>query len=122
MDRRAAFAALTLAALAAAADKKEWKTGHMADVQVTPGYIEIGAVSTQVRNQQVLLSGEFLYTVDKVHAGSVWTNVSACRFIVGDDVKYRQDKAKMHLIDTDGKECIGEIVRQERVFASAPRP
>jgi len=55
----------------------------------------------------------------KVHTGSARSH---CRFIVGDDVKYRQEKSMLRVVDADGKECTGEIVRQERVSGSAPRP
>jgi hypothetical protein len=118
MNKFAAFAALTLAALAIAADKKDWKTGHINDAQIVQGDYKIGGLV--IRNQSVLVSGEFVYTVDRVHKGSL--EASLCRFIVGDDVKYRQDKSRLHLIDADGKECTGEIVRQERFSSPAPRP
>jgi hypothetical protein len=42
-----------------------------------------------------------------------------CRFIIPDEVKYKQNKSQIHLIDADGKECIGDLVRQERI-ASQP--
>jgi hypothetical protein len=38
-----------------------------------------------------------------------------CRFIVGDDVRYSQDKAKLYVMDADGKACKLDIVRQERL-------
>jgi len=38
-----------------------------------------------------------------------------CRFIVGDDIKYYQDKSTLHVIDADGKECKLDILRQERL-------
>ncbi len=37
-----------------------------------------------------------------------------CRFVVGDEVKYYQEKAKLHVLDADGKECKLDILRQER--------
>ena len=38
-----------------------------------------------------------------------------CRFIVGEDIKYSQEKDKLVVLDPDGKECRLDIVRQERV-------
>lgn len=43
-----------------------------------------------------------------------------CRYIVGDNVKYVQDKLLMYLIDADGTECKGQIMKQERVPPAAP--
>ncbi len=38
-----------------------------------------------------------------------------CRFIVGDEVKFWQEKAVLHVVDADGKECKLDILRQERL-------
>jgi hypothetical protein len=37
-----------------------------------------------------------------------------CRFVVGEDVKYAQDKGTLHVVDADGKECGLSILRQEK--------
>lgn len=43
-----------------------------------------------------------------------------CRFVVGEDVKYFQEKNKLYVLDTDGKECKTEILRQERIQKPQP--
>lgn len=40
-----------------------------------------------------------------------------CPFIVGDNAKYFQEKAILHILDADGKECKVEVLRQERLQA-----
>jgi hypothetical protein len=114
-------ALLALAALGFAADKKDWKPGHIIDAQIqeTGGYVAIGAAAVPLRNQVVTLAGDFLYTVDRIHAGSSATIISRCRFIAGSDVRYRQEKQKLWIIDADGKECQGEITRQEQQSANS---
>jgi TonB family protein len=37
-----------------------------------------------------------------------------CRFVVGEDVQYSQEKGTLFVIDADGKECKATILRQER--------
>jgi hypothetical protein len=37
-----------------------------------------------------------------------------CRFIVGEETMYSQEKGKLHIIDVDGKECNVPIIRQEK--------
>jgi hypothetical protein len=39
----------------------------------------------------------------------------ACRFVIGDDIKYVQEKSKLIVLDPDGKECNLDIVRQARL-------
>jgi hypothetical protein len=39
----------------------------------------------------------------------------SCRFVVGDDVRYAQNKRKLYVVDADGRECKLDIVRQERL-------
>ena len=76
-------------------------------------------------NQLVILGIEFAYIVEdtRVSGGTVLgaavqaikNRKHGCRFIVGDDVKFWQDKAILHVIDADGKECKVDILRQERL-------
>jgi len=76
-------------------------------------------------NQLVILGNEFAYVVEdtRVSGGTVLgaavqaikNRKHGCRFIVGDDVKFWQDKAILHVIDADGKECKVDILRQERL-------
>src|SRR5882724_12006970 len=82
-------------------------------------------------NQLVILGDEFAYIVEdtRVSGGHGLVAVTShaianrkhgCRFIVGDDVKYSQDKSTLHVIDTDGKECKVDILRQERLKPKVP--
>lgn len=77
-------------------------------------------------NQLVILGDEFAYIVEdtRVSGGhglvSITTHAIAnrkhgCRFIVGDSVKYWQEKALLHVVDADSKECKVDILRQERL-------
>jgi hypothetical protein len=81
-----------------------------------------------IRDTQLLIvSDECAYLTEDTRAQSGFTNVHSavisavsgrhhgCRFIVGDDVKFYQDKAILHVIDADGKECKSEVLRQERL-------
>ena len=77
--------------------------------------------------QLVIVSDEFAYVIEDTRTQGGFTNVHSavinavsgrhhgCRFIVGDDVKFYQDKAILHVIDADGKECKTEVLRQERL-------
>jgi hypothetical protein len=37
-----------------------------------------------------------------------------CRFIVGEDIRYSQQKGYLWVLDPDDKECKTEIIRQEK--------
>ncbi len=77
-------------------------------------------------DQLVVLSSEFAYVVEdtRVSGGhglvaitshAIANRKHGCRFIVGDDVRFWQDKALLHVVDADGKECKVDILRQERL-------
>jgi hypothetical protein len=80
-----------------------------------------------IRDDQLLvLSDEFAYVVEdtRVSGGhglvaitshAIANRKHGCRFIVGDDVKFWQEKAVLHLVDADGKECKVDVLRQERL-------
>jgi hypothetical protein len=73
------------------------------------------------------VSDEFAYIINDTRTQGGFSSVSGaighaisgrhygCRFIVDDSVKFYQDKAILHVIDTDGKECKAEVLRQERL-------
>lgn len=46
---------------------------------------------------------------------SIANRKHGCRFVVGDEIKYAQNKAKIYVFDADGRECKLDILRQERV-------
>ncbi len=78
-----------------------------------------------IRDDQLLiLSDEFAYVVEdtRVSGGhglvaitepAIANRKHGCRFIVGDDVKFWQERAVLHVVDADGKECKVDILRQE---------
>lgn len=82
---------------------------------------------TNIRdNQLVILGDEFAYIVEdtRVSGGHGLVAITAhaisnrkhgCRFIVGDSVKYAQEKSRLYVVDADGKECKVDILRQERL-------
>jgi hypothetical protein len=42
------------------------------------------------------------------------TQNKRCRYIVGDEIKYAQEKSILYVIDADGHECKVQIMKQER--------
>lgn len=112
----------------------DWKTGKVLDSES----IKSTAYSTSVfrsifvQNTQLVIAGEeFAYVINDRKQGG-FPNVSGavinavenrrhgCRFIVNDQVRFYQDKATLHVIDADGKECQTDIVRQERLAQPVP--
>jgi hypothetical protein len=72
-------------------------------------------------NSLIVVGVEYIYTVQDStrRGGGLLTTALAnrkhgCRFIVGDEIKYAQDKRKLYVLDADSKECRLDIVRQER--------
>ena len=133
---------VVLPALLFGAKHQDWKTGKVLDSATAKTYVPAGATtnttatgssqttiqSMSVRNTQLLIvSDEFAYLVNDTRTqggfstfhGAVISAISnrhhGCRFIVGDNLKFYQDKALLHVIDTDGKECKVEVLRQERL-------
>ena len=48
--------------------------------------------------------------------GIVANRHHGCHFIVGENLRYSQDKGTLHVIDADGKECKTAILRQARKY------
>ena len=86
---------------------------------------------TQVRTSLVLIVGErYVYYVEDsttrggptegsygagYQLGRMMRNRKhGCRFVVGEDVKYAQEKGTLYVVDADGKECSLGILRQEK--------
>ena len=72
-------------------------------------------------NKLLVVGADYLYTVQDStrRGGGLLTTALAnrkhgCRFVVGDEIKYAQDKRILYALDADGKECKLDIVRQER--------
>jgi hypothetical protein len=77
-------------------------------------------------NELVILSSEFGYVVEdtRITGGSstaeavghaIANRRHGCHFIVGDDIRFWQEKAVLHVFDADRKECKVDILRQERL-------
>jgi len=127
------YALLLLLSLVVSQAKKQppdWKTGNVLDSQAVKTRGVIAATSgltPTIRDTQLMIVGtDFAYVIEDSRAsgatslgGLVVRQISnkhhGCRFIVGDDIKYWQDKAVLHILDTDGKECKAEVLRQERL-------
>jgi hypothetical protein len=82
-----------------------------------------------VRNSELLVAGEdYIYTVQDSPALSSRTILlgvpsrSRCRFVVGDNIGYAQDRGTLHVLDADGKECKMEILRQEKLPTPRANP
>jgi hypothetical protein len=97
---------LSLLTFAAKKDR-DWKIGKLVDSSLN-GKQYVLNIPLDINNL-VIHGGDYLYT-----ARQVMGRRSSCRLIVGDDIKYAQDKRALYVVDADGKECKLEIVRQER--------
>ena len=103
------------AGVAAGAD---WQTGKVLEVRSTiqhfapAGGTLLGTLAAsgenKARDTETLIDGERdRYTL---HDG----RDHPCRFIVGDEVRYRQKEAFLVLRDADGRKCKLQIVQQDR--------
>jgi hypothetical protein len=130
-----AFPVLILAALASAKDKPDWKTAKVLDAaasklvagEARPGLIGATMGPPTINDKQLTLLGDgFSYVIEDsrtegstslggLAARSIANKHHGCRFIVGSDVKYWQEKSTLHVIDADGKECKVEVLRQEQL-------
>jgi hypothetical protein len=100
---------------------------------VSPGYGAGSTVqanttaTTTIRHVQVdtntllIVGDDYVYTVQDSRRGgggllttAIANRKHGCRFIVGDEINYAQDKRDMHVLDADGKECKLQIIRQEK--------
>jgi uncharacterized protein len=115
-----------------ASKQKDWKTGKVLDSNSARTSIIVGTLKAiDIRNTQLAIAGkEFAYVVNdnrtvgasSTAAGGIIEGIAnrrhGCRFIVNDTVRFYQDKAILHVVDADGKECRTDIVRQERLKAN----
>jgi len=120
-----------------AGEKKSlaWKTGKVLDSAAAKTYVEPGA-KLAMRDTDLMIRGdEYSYVVEDtvmkngsinpahgIITRSIANRKHGCRFVIGDDVKYYQDKMLLHVIDADGKECKVDILRQERLAAAPSKP
>ena len=81
-----------------------------------------------IQDTQLLIVGEqYAYVVNDSVSKSVglpthgivkraiMNRKHGCRFVVGDNVRYSQDRTKLYVLDADGKECKLDIARQQRL-------
>ncbi len=87
-------------------------------------------------NELYIVTHKYLYVIEDTRrygTGGLLVNALAnrkhgCRFVVGEDIKYVQEKGYLWVLDPDGKECKISIVRQQVlekdafVPAGAPSP
>lgn len=115
---------LVLVAGLASAAQHDWKTAKVLDAKTAKTYVDADGVA--IRDYQLaILSEEFAYIIsdtqtprppDGIHLGHIIAaRHHGCRFIVGDEVRFYQQKDVIHVIDADGKECKTEVLRQERL-------
>jgi len=72
-------------------------------------------------NELVVVGDDYLYIIQDTRrkggpllATALANRKHGCRFIVGEDIKYSQEKGDIWVIDPDGKECKETILRQEK--------
>jgi len=76
-----------------------------------------------VRDTELLIMGaDYAYVIEDPYTVSgpllrraITNRKHGCRFIIGEDIRYVQEKGKLIVLDPDGKECKLDIVKQERV-------
>lgn len=124
--------------MSAASKKGYWKMGTVTDTQMSKSYVETGGEIqghrgdgyiigpriterkfgiTTKSTQVAIVGADYTYIVsDEVRKGAVLTlnRNKGCRYIVGDEIRYMQDRKNLHILDEDGRKCVVEIIRQER--------
>ena len=125
--------ALTVLALAKK-QPPDWKTGKVMDSQAAKTRAGVAATVEEIPTisdtQLMILGDEFAYIIEDTRVSGATSLIGlagravsnrhhGCRFIVGDDIRYWQEKATLHVLDTDGKECKAEVLRQERLKKAA---
>jgi hypothetical protein len=123
-----------MTAFSGQADKKvkNWETGKVLDSEAVKTRVGIEptaeAIPTIRDTQLMILGNDFAYVIEDsrvtgktsligITERAISNRHHGCRFIVGDNVKYFQEKAILHILDADGKECKVEVLRQERLQA-----
>lgn len=123
--KRFVFLAALLSAVGLGAQKdRNWQTGRVLSSDTKTEYIEHGEGDGHIVTA-LILRGETSRTETRtLISGPEYTYLiidhskHPCRFIVGDDVRYVQEKGKLDVLDADAKGCKLDIFRQERVAQS----
>ena len=124
--------------ISAASKKGYWKMGTVTDTQMNKSYVETGGEIrghrgdgyiigpsiterkfgvTTMSTQVAIAGADYTYIVsDEVRKGAVLTlnRKKGCRYVVGDEIRYMQERKSLHIMDDDGRKCVVEIIRQER--------
>lgn len=106
-----------------------WLVGKVLDSNMYKTRSGVGATAEEtptIRDTQLVIAGtDFSFVIEDSRASGATGSLigltvrvvsnkhHGCRFIVGDDIKYWQEKSTLHVLDADGKECKAEILRQE---------
>jgi hypothetical protein len=136
---------LVSASCCIAGKEHDWQTGTVLDSESGRTYLQTRATTTAtaygstanantridhtaIQDTQLWIVGkEYTYVVDDsvqkavglpthgIITRSIANRKHGCRFVVGDEIKYAQEKGKLFAIDADGRECKLDIVRQERL-------
>jgi hypothetical protein len=77
---------------------------------------------TVCETELLIVGQDYAYVIEDPYAVSgpllkraITNRKHGCRFIIGEDIKYVQEKGKLNGLDPDAKECRLDIVKQERV-------
>lgn len=108
----------------------DWKTAKVLDANMAkslPGDPATGLHPFTLESNQLLLqSPDFSYIIrdDRFRGGanpaevftlSIAGRHHGCHFIVGDSIKFYQDRLELVVLDADGKRCKVNVLRQERI-------
>src|ERR1700722_846628 len=121
-----ALAILLTSCLEAAKKDRDWKTGKLTDSQTVntgtvvhdPGVFAgpappLPTRAVTVTTAELQITGvDYSYVVRSAGSNGLLIR-RPCRYIVGDDIKYVQEKLVMFLIDADGTECRAQVMQQE---------
>jgi len=83
-------------------------------------YTAIQRVAVQT-NELLIVTHRYLYVIEDTRryaTGALLLNALAnrkhgCRFVIGEDIKYAQEKGYLWVLDPDGKECKIPVIRQQ---------
>lgn len=99
----------------------DYGAGSTLDAQTTATSTATTRVRYITTNEVTVIGESYVYQLQDPmrRGGGLLTNAIAnrkhgCRFIVGADVQYAQEKGKLYVLDADGKECKLDIARQEK--------
>jgi len=110
--RRLLLCCLAFSLLIVAAKKeRDWETGKVADSGPA------GTQTVPLGSRTIPIALGSLTIVGDAYTYTATYRTRDCRFIVGDPVKFAQDKQNkrtLYAVDADGKECKLNIERQER--------